>query len=140
MVLQSALEPLLRTGVMVRSDIDDLLIQSRSRAQAMMDTRTVILRLSRLDLPIKVDKSAFMPQQTAVFLGILPDILAMKARLLNARGDTILSLANQAYSKLSTSVGAARSLTGHMASARSSPWAYFAHGAYRDGLLACHHG
>ena len=42
MVLQSALEPLLRTGVMVHSDIDDLLIQSRSRAQAMMDTRNVI--------------------------------------------------------------------------------------------------
>ena len=54
----------------MHADIDDLLIQSRSRAQAMMDTRTVIPHLSRLDLPINVEKSAFMPQQTAVFLGI----------------------------------------------------------------------
>ena len=117
LVLQTALEPLLRTGVIVRSFIDDLLIQSRSRAQAMMDTRTVILHLSRLGFSINVEKSAFMPQQTAVYLGIHLDTLVMKARLSDARRDTILSLANQAYSKLSTSAGAARSLLGHMASA-----------------------
>ena len=117
LILQTALEPLLRTGIAVRSYIDDLLIQSRSRAQAMLDTRTVILHLSRLGFSINVEKSAFMPQQTAVYLGIQLDTIAMKARLSDERMDAIISLARKVYSQSSISVEAARRLLGLMASA-----------------------
>ena len=119
----------------MRSYVVDLIIQSRSRTHARLDTRSVILHLPRLGFSINVEKSAFIPQQTAVYLGIQLDTVAMRARLSDERLETILSLASRVYSQPRVSVETARRLLGLMASASAVVLlAYFTHEACRGGL------
>ena len=61
LVLQAALEPLLRKGIVVRFYLDDLLVQSSSKAQAMLDTQAVVHHLSSLGFSVNVEKSSFLP-------------------------------------------------------------------------------
>ena len=117
LVLQTALEPLLRRGIIVRFYIDDLLIQSSSKAQAMLDTQAVVHHLSSLGFSINVGKSSFQPRQTAVYLGIQLDSVSMVARLADLRVEATLSLASRVHSSPKVSSGSIQRLLGLMASA-----------------------
>ena len=85
----------------------------------MLDIRAVALHLSRMGFSINVEKSAFVPLQTAVYLGIRLDMLSMMVRLSDDRIKAALSLACSIASCPRVSVVTFQRLLGLMASATS---------------------
>ena len=119
LVLQTALEPLLRRGITVRYYLDDLLVQSSSRLQAMLDSEAVVHHLSHLGFHVNVEKSSFIPRQTAEYLGIHLDSTTMTARLSDIRVASTLAMANRMYSQPLVTSGSVQRLLGLMASAHA---------------------
>ena len=85
LVLQTALEPLRRTGARIYAYIDDVLVVEVSEEAARKVTMTVVNHLGALGFSLNWAKSTPMPAQATEYLGIRLNTVAMTATLSEAR-------------------------------------------------------
>ena len=90
--VETALEPLPRTGMRVLFYLDDLLLLARSREEAALQTDTLVCHLSSLGFMINWKKSSALPAQFVTYLGVELDSVSMRARLSQQREDALTAL------------------------------------------------
>ena len=76
-IMRAALKPLRREGIRLVAYLDDILIISESKEQAVNNTRKTIQWLERLGFVINAKKSVLCPTQRIEFLGMLVDTRKM---------------------------------------------------------------
>ncbi|XP_053289751.1 LOW QUALITY PROTEIN: uncharacterized protein LOC128450365 [Pleuronectes platessa] len=90
--VETALEPLHRTGMRVLFYLDDLLLLARSREEAALQTKTLVCHLSSLGFTINWKKSSALPAQFVTYLGVELDSVSMRARLSQQRSEALTAL------------------------------------------------
>ena len=90
--VETALEPLRRTGMRVLFYLDDLLLLARSREEAALQTKTLVCHLSSLGFTINWKKSSALPAQFVTYLGVELDSVSMRARLSQQRMEALTAL------------------------------------------------
>ncbi|KAI3360259.1 hypothetical protein L3Q82_014572 [Scortum barcoo] len=90
--VETALEPLRRTGMRVLFYLDDLLLLARSKEEAAMQTMTLVVHLSNLGFAINWKKSSPLPSQQVIYLGVELNSVSMRARLSQQRAEALTAL------------------------------------------------
>ena len=83
--VEAALSPLRNSGIRIFSYLDDYLICSSSREQALRDSTTVVNHLRTLGFSINWEKSRVDPAQCAEYLGLHIDSLSYRVTLSERR-------------------------------------------------------
>ncbi|XP_059894386.1 uncharacterized protein LOC132447566, partial [Gadus macrocephalus] len=88
----AALSPLQATGMAILPYLDDWLVISPTREQAVRDTAMLLSHVDRLGLMVNFTKSNLTPCRVVSYLGLVLDSVAMRACLSPKRVATILQL------------------------------------------------
>ncbi len=80
-VIQVALEPLQREGMLILPYLDDWLLCARSYQQAVNNTQRLWFHVATLGLRVNFQKSCLTPSQSVCFLGMQLNSRAMRATL-----------------------------------------------------------
>lgn len=83
--VEAALSPLRNSGIRIFSYIDDYLICSRSREQAIKDSEVVVNHLTELGFTINLEKSHLEPAQFIEYLGLRIDSISYRMALSERR-------------------------------------------------------
>ncbi|XP_019905069.2 uncharacterized protein LOC105026845 [Esox lucius] len=117
--VEAALGPLRGQGVRVLAYLDDLLVLAHSAEQARIHTFRLVSQLTRLGFAVNWGKSAPQPCRLVVFLGLQLSTVSMRARVSEARRETILRALAHVQPSHMVSVHAIMSLLGLMSSAHA---------------------
>lgn len=90
--VETALEPLRRSGVRVLFYLDDLIVMASSRESCALHTMKLVKHLSCLGFAINWQKSSPLPSQSIIYLGVHLDSAHMRAKLSPARLEALSSL------------------------------------------------
>lgn len=75
--IAAALSPLQSKGVRILPYLDDWLICSATREQAIRDTTCLLTHVNQLGLTVNFAKSCLVPSQRIVFIGVVLDSIMM---------------------------------------------------------------
>ncbi len=90
--MTAALQPLQAQGIKILPYLDDLLICVPSQSQAVQDTTHPLFHVARLGLTLPFKKSCLVPFHRITFLGVVLDMVPVRAYLSPQGTDNILRL------------------------------------------------
>ena len=81
-----------RLGIRLRRYLDDWLIQASSREQVLLALRTVLRLCNSLGIVVNWEKSQLVQTQTICYLGVILDLINIRASPAQKRVDKLLSI------------------------------------------------
>ena len=90
--VETALEPLHRMGMRVLFYLNDLLLLTRSREEAALQTARLVSHLASLGFTINWKKSSPLPSQLVIYLGVELNSVSMRARLSQQTAEALTAL------------------------------------------------
>lgn len=115
----AALSPLQSRGMRILPYLDDWLICSATREQAIYNTTTLLAHVTQLGLTVNFAKSSLIPSQRVVFIGVVLDSVMMRASPSPQRVDDILNLVSRVQRGTRLTYGLFLRLLGKLTAASS---------------------
>ena len=135
--IAAALSPLQSKGFRILPYLNNWLICSATREQAICDTTSLLNHVTQLGLTVNFAKSCLVPSQRVGFIGVVLDSLMMRASPSPQRVDDILNLVSRVWKGTWLTYGLFLRLLGKLTAGSDNTLTVY-HVNYQGGTRSSH--